>query len=230
MPYNIDVDGEIIPADGYYVFGRILGKPDNGSNGTASSLILYPNVITEACNDDPYNPDPGFGDYTSCGETALGLIIGDNLYVAEEETYERFDPDNTGGKGKSRATDITRLFTYTGWAVAETLDISGPGGVPDGMIDASDIPADAWTIISEAGLDPNIYDDDPVWGNNNDAIDLIEEWLLFQADLGMAWYFENEWILNVADLVITEQGLVNDGTKLLQLRFYPVSTTEFVPQ
>jgi hypothetical protein len=45
----------------------------------------------------------------------------------------------------------------------------------------------------------------------------------------MAWYYEDEWILNIADLVITEQGLVNDGTKLLQVRFYPVATTEFIP-
>jgi hypothetical protein len=34
----------------------------------------------------------------------------------------------------------------------------------------------------------------------------------------------------IADLVVTEQGLVNDGTKLLQIRFYPVDTTEFTPQ
>jgi hypothetical protein len=46
----------------------------------------------------------------------------------------------------------------------------------------------------------------------------------------MAWYFDAEWILNIADLVITEQGLQNDGTKLLQVRFYPVATTQFTPQ
>jgi hypothetical protein len=43
----------------------------------------------------------------------------------------------------------------------------------------------------------------------------------------MAWYFANHWIFDIADLVITEQGLVNDGTKLVQLRFYPVVTTTF---
>ena len=48
----------------------------------------------------------------------------------------------------------------------------------------------------------------------------------------MAWYFALEdcmWIFNIADLVVTEQGLVNDGTKLLQIRFYPVDTTEYIP-
>lgn len=226
LPYNIEVDSAIIPADGYYVFGRILGKPNNGSNDIVSSIILYPNTVVEACNDDPSNPDPDFGDYTSCGELALGVIIGQNLYVASEETYVRFDPEATGGRGKSKATDITRLFIYSGWAVDARLDIKA-----DGVIDAGDIPTDAWDIIQGAGIDPNRYDDDPTWGNNNDAIDLIEEWLLFQAeqDSPMAWYFEQEWILNIADLVVTEQGIVNDGTTLLQVRFYPVATTEFVP-
>jgi hypothetical protein len=35
------------------------------------------------------------------------------------------------------------------------------------------------------------------------------------------------WIFNIADLVVTEQGLVNDGTKLLQIRFYPRDGTTF---
>ena len=231
LPYKVEVNGEVIPADGFYVFGRILGKPNNGDKDVVSSIILYPNVVVEACN-DPNDPDVDFGSYTSCDELALGVIVGNNLYVAEEEKYVRFDPEAERGKGKSKATDITRLFTYTGWAVDERLDISGPGDVPDGVIDEYDIPTDAWDIIDAAGIDPNVYDGDPEWGNSNEAIDLIEEWLLFQADLEvpMAWYFDEEWIFNIADLVVTEQGLVNDGTKLLQIRFYPVATTEFTPQ
>lgn len=217
---------------GYYVFGRILGKPNNGKLEPVSSIILYPNEVVEACNDtDPANPD--FPGYTECPDDpllALGLIVGSNLYTAEPEEYVRFDPGVTKGKGKSKATDITRLFTYTGWVVDARLDISGPEGVPDGLIDVDDIPVDAWDQIVAAGKDPNVYDDGP-WGNSNDLIDLIDEWLAFNADLDspMAWYYEGEWILNIADLVITEQGLVNDGTKLLQIRFYPVDSTTFTP-
>ncbi len=218
-------------AKGYYAFGRILGKPNNGNNNVESSIILYPNEVVQACNDDPDNPDPNFGDYTSCDEVALGMIIGSNVYVAEPEVYRRFEPGATKGKGKSKATDITPLFTFSGWAVDERLDVSGPSGTPDGVIDDYDVPVDAWNIIDLAGIDPNVYDDDTTWGNNNDAIDLIGEWLLFQADQEppMAWYFDKEWILNIADLVVTEQGLENDGTKLLQIRFYPVATTDFLP-
>jgi len=212
---------------GYYVFARILGTPNNASkDGEPSSIILYPNQVLQACNDtDPANPD--FPYYTECPDDpllALGLIVGPNLYVAEPETYVRFDPGTTKGKGKSKATDITRLFTYVGWVVDARLDVSGPDGVPDGVIDEYDVPDDAYNTIPET---------QPYDSNGNLVIE-VEEWLAYQSEQTppMAWYFapeDNMWILNIADLVVTEQGLVNDGTKLLQVRFYPVATTEYTP-
>jgi hypothetical protein len=88
---------------GFYVFARVKGKPNNGKNGEESSIILYPNSVVGACNDDPLNPDPNFGNYTSCDEALLplGLIIGPDVYLAEPEQYVRFDPAVTKGKGKS---------------------------------------------------------------------------------------------------------------------------------
>jgi hypothetical protein len=208
-------------ADGYYVFGRILGKPDNSSNkGDASSVILYPNVVVQACNDTGYNTT-AFGDLTSCpGDPllALGFIVHDQVYVAENETYVRFEPGVTKGKGKSKATDITALFTYVGWIVHPDLDISPPYG----EITQDDVPVDAYNTIP--GTQP--YDSD-----GNSFID-VEEWLSYQADQTppMAWYFslgDGMWIFNIADLVVTGQELVNDGTKLLQIRFYPKDGTTF---
>jgi hypothetical protein len=217
-------------AEGCYVFGRILGKPNNSSNnGDASSVILYPNVVMQACND---TGDPGFGNWTSCNPLlALGLIVQNQVYVAENETYVRFEPGVTKGKGKSKATDITALFTYVGWVVHSDLDIGNStsgwcGNVtdpePDGQINDCDVPTDAYNTIP--GTQP--YDSDA-----NLFIDL-EEWLAYNADLDppMAWYFsegDGMWIFNIADLVVTEQGLVNDGTKLLQIRFYPKDETTF---
>jgi len=209
--------------EGYYVFARILGKPNNGQLEPVSSIILYPNSVVAACNDtDPANPD--FPGYTECPNDpllALGLIVGPNLYIVdpETETYVRFDPEATKGKGKSKATDITRLFTYTGWVVDARLDLN-----EDGVIGVDDIP--------EADYDGDgIVDRDYNQDGVVDEAD-VEAWLTDMSllDPPMAWYFAEEWILNIADLVITEQGLVNDGTKLLQVRFYPVATTEFIEE
>jgi len=239
LPYKVMVDDTPTEAGGYYVFARILGKPNSGKIEPSSNIILYPNTVVEACNDPG---DPDFGNYTACSDSELliGLIVGDNIYEPDpdEQVLRRFEDPTARGKGKSRAVDITRLFTYTGWVVDAILDIGNStsgwcGNVthpePDGQINDCDVPTDAWAIIEGAGGDPNLYDDHPLFGNNNNLIDTIEEWLAYNADLEppMAWYFANHWIFDIADLVITEQGLVNDGTKLVQIRFYPVVTTTF---
>ena len=66
-------------------------------------------------------------------------------------------------------------------------------------------------------------------GNGNGLIDggEYDNWLKDQELAGLAAYYENEWILKIADLVISDQTIDNDGIKLLKLRFYPVATTLF---
>ena len=219
LPYKVMVDDTPTPAGGYYVFVRILGKPNNGKTETSSNIILYPNTVVEACNDPG---DPDFGNYTACSDSELlmGLIVGENLYVPDpdEQVLRRFeDPIPTKGRGKSRGVNITRLFIYTGWVVDATLDAND-----DEVIDINDVPvADYGEAMPGANRD---YNNDGV----EDEAD-VEAWLTDMAALAepMAWYFANEWIFNIADLVITDQGLENDGTKLVQLRFYPVVTTTF---
>ena len=194
---------------GYYVFARLRGKPNNGSNnGDPSSVLLYPNDILELCNDDPTNPDPDFPDYTNC-LLPLGLLTIRDVYDATPEGFVRFDPIETKGKGKGKAIDITRLFMWSGWVIDSGLDTSGPDAVPDDVIDEYDVPED--------------YDFDA----DIDSVDL-QLWLQAQAILELATYYDNEWVLNIADLVVTEQDIFNDGAKLLKIRFYPVATTEFI--
>jgi hypothetical protein len=68
------------------------------------------------------------------------------------------------------------------------------------------------------------------YADSNGVID-INEWLDFEADeLGIGTFHHNEWIFDIADLVITRQTITDNGTKLLQVRFCPVDTTEFILQ
>jgi hypothetical protein len=50
------------------------------------------------------------------------------------------------------------------------------------------------------------------------------------AALKLTTFYDNVWIFNIADVVIPEQTITNDGTRLLQVRFYPVATTELIRQ
>ena len=212
---------------GYHAFARILGKPQNGKVDPdgRSYIALSPNKVLQACNDaDPLNDEDGFGDLTECDtELSLGLIMKDAVYEDTGEEFWRFDDPQSKGRGKSVAVDITRLFTFTGWVIDASLDIyPAPDG--DGAITKEDIPL-------------GDYDGDPLNPDsqdyNNDGLfndDDLYDWLNDLAALAdpMAWFFENEWILNIADLVIAGGEITNDGTKLLQIRFYPLWEVEYV--
>lgn len=207
-------NGVLAEERGYFVFGRILGKPNNGQdckNGVCpSTVILDPAVVIQACN-DPLDPEIPFGDFTDVEDCdlALGLILDGSVYGATSETYERFVPGTTQKRGKSKATDITSLFTWSGWVYDSILDYDG-----DGDIDADDVvPIADWDA------------------NSSGTIDDVEfnAWRDAQEAAGLAWYFENRWILDIADLVFANQDVYSDGGKLLQVRFYPMWTTEYIP-
>lgn len=214
---------------GYFVFAAIKGKPNNGSNsGSPSSIILKPNTVVQACDDPGYDE---FGNLIQCPDDdllALGMIVGSNLYAAEDETYVRFDPEAAKGRGKSQGTDITRLFTYTGWVIDDGFDTSGPDGIPDGEIDLWDVPIADYDGDSIADRD---YNQDGIEDEGDVTAWLTDLWNAWLADpaLQRVEYLDEVWILNIADLVVTDQPVSNDGAKLLQVRFYPVATTEFVP-
>ncbi|MBW1743829.1 MAG: hypothetical protein JRJ47_10455 [Deltaproteobacteria bacterium] len=66
-------------------------------------------------------------------------------------------------------------------------------------------------------------------GNENGIIYELEltNWLEYLVSVGDVIYYEDERIFGLADLVIAGQTIVNEGTKLFQIRFYPVETTYF---
>ena len=216
LPYNIvdESDYTTKPAGGYYVYGRILGTPNNGSNDAPSKIILTQNFIVDAANSAnettdgwPFGFDPD--------EDLLGLGVvttNGNLYIPSVNgTFERFDPPtdtyekgNGNKQGKSKAVDISDLFKWTGYVSDNlSLDLNG-----NGYLDVGDVPSDqnGDTIIDETDLG--------LWLDNLVLI-------------GEAVKYEGAWIFDIADMVISGQTVLNDGAKNFQLRFYPVATTVF---
>ncbi len=197
-------------AQGYYVFARILGKPNNGANDAPSSVILTPNTVPTLENYNTTDPT---------GELTLGLVTTSGVYKQTSFGLERFDSTVTTGKGKSQGQDITGLFMWTGWIVYNTtLD-----GNADGVIDINDVPV--------GNYDNDLSTPDNRDFNNDGAENAsdVDAWLqsIVALDPTQATYIDNQWIFNIADIVEQEQTITNDGTKLLQIRFYPVDTTSF---
>lgn len=215
-PIKVQIPTE---SEGYWVFARIKGKPSNGSNSEPSTIVLTPNPIIRACNDtDPSNPD--FSGYDTCpadGDVllALGLVTAEGAFQLDSAGFLRFDPNSAPGKGKNNAVDITGLFVWSGYACTDALDVSGPAGVPDGVLDLYDVPA-------------SFDADEPADGIQAD------EWaafLAYQVSVLACTYYSPQWVFNIADLVEEDVTVDNDGTKLLQVRFYPKATTTYiVPQ
>jgi hypothetical protein len=202
-PVEVQIPSE---EQGYYVFARVPGNHQN--TGGQSSLIMVPNPNIQACN-DTVEGTPDFGDLTSCPDDplnedllALGLITSNGVYDLVDQEFVPVDNsgnDKGKGKGKSKAVDITGLFLWTGDVCDDSFDTNG-----DGSITVDDV-----------------------------LVDLNGDGVIDDADLAIyletnCTHFDSEWVFSVADLVVVDHEITNDDVKLLKLRFYPVSTTEFV--
>jgi hypothetical protein len=203
LPYKVQVEGVPTEAGGYYVFGRILGTPNNGPDDTPSTILIYPTFVVQACDWSGIGEESEFGSLRDCllaGDLALGLITTQgNLFGASEEEFVRFpDPEPEKGKGKSKGKEITQLFKWSGY-VTDNVNLE-------------------WDLAA-----------DPYNGNGNGVIDEFEltNWLEYLVSVGDVIYYEDEWIFDIADLVVAGQTIINEGTKLFQIRFYPVETTYF---
>lgn len=115
-----------------------------------------------------------------------------------------FDKDSTSltriapVKGKNKAVEITEMFQWSGYACDEIFDTNGDG---------------------------EITTDDVTDLNSDGVVDDLDLQLYLETN---CVYFEHEWIFNIADLVVYGWDYVNHGSKLLQIRFYPTDSTEFV--
>ena len=182
----------------------------------------------------------------------LGLVTnnGGVFGLADDgKTLERWeDPTPTKGKGKSKAHDITNLFLWTGVVCDETIlatwDLNGDGLLnisdfdnvdptkDDGVIDPQDlvdlllaadvVAAEAIIVAAETA----VPDDSSITSNDNKVIDNVAEFaaiieILFGTQFNCEAFYD-EWVFNIADLVLYGLDYYNDGAKLVHFRFYPV--------
>jgi len=207
---------------GYYVFARSAATTNNGNNlpKGESNIILVPNPVLEVCNQDLANdPDNDFGDLDSCFDEngdlvdliVLGLVTNNGAYLIEDQQFVRYD-SSTVGKGIKKAIDITKMFIWTGAVCPDSLDTDG-----NKILEPADFG------LTDAEVDALFGDGVAPLTN--------EEFLAFLMDVAPECEFKFEqWVFNVADLVVQSTDLKNDGNKLLKTRWYPVATTTFTPE
>ena len=119
--------------EGFYVYARSRAKSNKEQNdGDSSSIILYPNLVVEACNDTgPASPD--FPVYLECPDDpqlTLGLSNIRDVYNASPEGFVRFDPATSKGKEMAKPVDIMRPFKWAGWVwEASIVDTNEDGNI-----------------------------------------------------------------------------------------------------
>ncbi len=192
---------ELPPSEnGYRVYARALAKPVGTDWKITYGGSLF-SAKDEAGND----------------LIDLGLITG-NAVGSTGETLVRT-------KGKSMAVDITPLFSWVG----TVCDVNYEGTPLPYVIGVDQDPSVykllCWSDLLGDGLTP---DDlfakpvtDPISGLPSCATGTgVLSWVPVICTSYTAE--DPEWIFNLADLVESDWLVKNDGTKLVQIRFYPV--------
>lgn len=123
-----------------------------------------------------------------------------------------------------------------GWVFPPSLDLNGDGDVNE--LDVAEECGDSlasltcpYDLNSDGVIDP--------WDGVYNEADEFENWLEdkipgdqdstdFWVTL-WAHYDTPVWVFTIADLVYNNQVITNQGIKNLQIRFYPVATTNFDP-
>jgi hypothetical protein len=226
-----------LPAGEYQVYARILAKPRK--EGEPREVVFYPKLV-EACDDtlsvldtngngeidlldldtdgdgipdQDLNRDGivddadlalyyDFPDAVDCSDSFLlgtGVVTAGGVFDMDSQELIRM-------KGQSKAVDVTPLFQWSGYACDQAYDTNG-----NGEIDLGDLDTDG-----DGSPDQDLNGDGTV-----DEADLAS-----YLDMSCT-YLENEWVFDIADLVVYGWDYKNNGAKLVQTRFYPVDTTTF---
>jgi hypothetical protein len=218
-----------LPAGEYQVYARILAKPRKDDE--QREVVFYPKLV-EACSDTlsvldlngdgvidlldldtdddgiPDNDVDGNGvvddadlalyyDFPDAVDCTDSFLLGTGV-VTSDGVFDMDSREMIRTRGKSKAVDVTALFQWTGYTCDQVYDVNN-----NGEIDLGDLSTDL-------DGDGDIDEDD------------------LQVYLDMSCNFlESAWIFDIADLVVYGWDYKNNGSKLVQTRFYPVDTTTF---
>ncbi|HLE96095.1 MAG TPA: hypothetical protein VI997_01885 [Candidatus Thermoplasmatota archaeon] len=141
--------------------------------------------------------DSGTENFTNATSCEESFLLGTGV-VTSGGVFDKDSESLVRTSGKSMAMDVTPLFQWSGYACPQAADTDG-----DGAMTPADVPADL----------------------DGDG-DVDEADLALYLAANCTW-FEHEWVFNIADLVVYGWDYENAGSKLLQVRFYPTSTTTF---
>lgn len=188
-PFDGDAAELTLPPnpDGYYVTARVLGKPTNNPEIAIDGELLF--VEDEVGND----------------LLILGLVT-DNGFETPTQTLTRT-------KGKTKATDISGLFEWTGQVCYfepenYCYDDADEYTCTEAQLCCEDGNLDG---ITDSCIDPIIADDLSLSCEIGTLIDLACQDYL------------NEWVFNIGDMVGYMWNLDASGDfKLANIRFYPI--------
>jgi len=233
-----------LPAGHYQVYARILAKPakqneprdvsfspklidacndstvyDVNSDGLVDANDLYlldinGDGLVDESDDPDLNGDgvvdqldveiwtSAFGNLIECTDSTLiglGIVTGNGAFSRDSQTLSR-------ATGKSKAMNITEMFMYSGLIFDTSLDLN-----EDGDLTIEDLTTD---LDGDGDIDSYDFDQ---W-----FTELVAAGLVIDART------EPMWIFDIADLVVYGWDYKNNGSKLVQIRFYPADQTEYI--
>ncbi len=222
---------------GYKVYGRALGKP--AEPGIRKIIISAGDLLTAT--------DGNEQDLLELGEI-IGNTITPSTAPDVEATREKGKPKTVILSDLFKFTGtICYLVEPEGW---DPCNLPDGGTAPDdcrnsvedicatdldgdGIYDVivledefqgcpewkkAEVETDVWVCYLDEDFD-SVFDPGEV---NVPSSDEFVDCPTVDDIQAYCQYYEDEWIFNIADLVEYYFGVVNDGVKLFQIRFYPI--------
>ncbi len=193
----------------------------------------------------------------SCSDEDLinvaGAITDKEAFKVKNGSLERFDSSSPQkGKGKSTFVDMTGMFLWSGAVCDATILANATiNTIDDDQISIEDFDVDGdltnadlvslGYAVDNTDADNNIIGPAEAAAQANGQIEASDG--IINTEKEFAAFMEivfgddysckaiyDEWVFNLAQIVNVGLEIINDGATTVQMRFYPVATTEFTPQ